>query len=689
MIFTSILVMGGLGFFAAILLSVAAKLFYVAEDPRIQSIKDVLPGLNCSVCGLPGCAAAATAIVKGKASCYVCMAGGPQTADAVARIMGIAPAFLGPQVVRMRCKSSRRVETLYHYGGAKNCRAEEALYGGSKQCETACLGHGTCVAACRFDAIRMGPDQIPVIDPAKCKKCRQCVKVCPSKVITIVSMNDHLLYLNQADDCLAPCVQKCPAQVDVPRYIQQLRHEDFAGALLTIKERTPLPLTCGRVCLHLCENICRRNIADHGVAINRLQRFLSDWEMQSGRRLSIPCAPETGRRVAVVGGGPAGLSRAYFLRRLGHQPTIFEAKPKLGGMLTYAIPEYRLPKKIVDWEIEGIVQLGIEVRTRQVLGRDFNLQSLLYQGFEAVFLGIGAWKVPPLDIPGDTAEGVIASLVFLDQVGNELKSLRGRKVVVVGESNTAMDCSRSCIRLEAESVTVLCPCNRKEMSARKRDVEHAMEEGVHILFLTQPNRIMADSSGHVTHVEFSRLSEEVEAGTDTIRLSSIIGSKALHPADVVIDALERKPDLNCLNDASKPFRFKETAHQTLDVDADTLQTGLPHVFAAGDLYTGRATVIKAVAGGRQAARSIHYFITQGKIPLAANLQKKVIPKSILRHIAVTDHIPRVGIKDLPVDIRRRSFTEEVIGSISRDSSLLESRRCLNCGVVCYDSGKEA
>ena len=688
MVVTAILVMGSLGFLAAVLLSVAARVFYVKEDPRIESIKDVLPGVNCGGCGLPGCAAAAAAIAKGKAPFYICLVSGPETSDAIARIMGVASAFRESQVTLIQCKSSRRVETRYHYAGAPDCRAEAALYGGSKQCETACLGHGTCLAACRFNAIRMGRDHIPVIDPGKCKKCRQCARVCPTGVISIVGVTAHLLHLNQSNECLAPCVQKCPAQIDVPRYIQKLRQGDLAGALLTIKERNPLPLTCGRVCLHPCENICRRNIADHGVAINRLQRFLSEWEMESGRRLPIKCAPDTGHRVAIVGGGPAGLSCAYFLRRLGHRPTIFEAKPKLGGMLTYGIPEYRLPKRIVDWEINGILQLGIEVRTRCVIGQGFNLQTLENEGFEAVFLGIGAWVVPPLGIPGETAQGVIASLAFLDQVGRTLYNLENLHVVVIGESNTAIDCSRSGIRLRAKSVTVLCPCIRKDMSANKRDIDRAMEEGVQILFLTQPTRVMTDPVGHVTHLAYCRLTENTEIAGKQVRPNPIPGYEALLKADTVIVALERKPDLACLQEPHKPFPFKATAHHTLAVDADTLQTDLPHVFAAGDLYTGRATVIKAVSGGRQAARSIHYLLTQGRIPRPQNIQKKIIPKSILKHVTVADHIPRVRIREVPVEIRCRSFTEEVKGSISKANALLEARRCLNCGLVCFDSGQD-
>jgi formate dehydrogenase beta subunit len=215
-----------------------------------------------------------------------------------------------------------------------------------------------------------------------------------------------------------------------------------------------------------------------------------------------------------------------------------------------------------------------------------------------------------------------------------------------------------------------------------------MEEGAHILFLTQPTRVKADTAGHVSHLEYTRLTESVQARSGNIRTSAVPGSETMLQTDMVIVALERKPDLFCIHDAEKALALKETAYRTLDVDEDTMQTTLPHVFAAGDLHTGRATVINAVAGGRRAARSIHYFLTQKKIPIPENLQRKIIPKSILKHVSVTDHIPRVRIREVPVEIRCRSFAEEVKGSISESSALLESRRCLNCGLICYDSGRE-
>jgi NADPH-dependent glutamate synthase beta subunit-like oxidoreductase len=222
----------------------------------------------------------------------------------------------------------------------------------------------------------MGPDNLPIFDPERCVGCGECVRACPKGIISIISEKSKILHWNQYTECLAPCRQKCPAQIDIPKYIHYIKDGKFKEALLTIKERNPLPLVCGRVCPEPCALACRRTISDDPVAINYLKRFVADWEMNSGHRLHIPVAPSSGKKVAVVGSGPAGLSAAYFLCRLGHEVTIYEKRSQLGGMLRYGIPEYRLPKKILDWEINGILELGITARTNVDFGSDFTIDFL-------------------------------------------------------------------------------------------------------------------------------------------------------------------------------------------------------------------------------------------------------------------------------------------------------------------------
>ncbi|HSO20160.1 MAG TPA: NAD(P)-binding protein, partial [Desulfosarcina sp.] len=356
----AILFMGGLGFGLALLLVLASSIFHIHEDPRLHAVKSALAGLNCGVCGFPGCEAAARAILAGRAAVTVCAAGGMTVVEALMRLTGRPGGLVELPTATVHCQGGLRMPPRFAYDGAPDCRAAAMLFGGFSECTIGCLGGGTCAAVCPFQAIRMDRDRLPRIDANRCRGCGRCVAACPRDVIRLETLADQLLHLDRTSDCLAPCRQKCPLQIDVPGFVNDLLQGDRQKALLTIKLRNPFPAIVGRTCPHPCENICRRNIADEGVAIGHLQRYLGDWERRSGRRVSVACLPDTGRRVAVVGGGPSGLACAYFLRRLGHRPTIFEARSALGGMLRCGIPAYRLPEDVVAWEIAGVLDLGIE-----------------------------------------------------------------------------------------------------------------------------------------------------------------------------------------------------------------------------------------------------------------------------------------------------------------------------------------
>lgn len=685
MILKTALVLGGLGLVAAVSLSIACKLFYVPEDPWLKGLLKALPGINCGACGYIGCEGAARALLAGKARVNVCVSGGPSVAAAIADVMGISRSGVETGIAVVNCKGGSRSETRFNYKGARDCRAEALLWSGSKVCESACFGHGSCVRACPFHAIKMGPEQVPIVNGDLCHGCGRCVEACPNGVLSIAGLTTRLIGLNQSDQCLAPCQQKCPAQIDIPLFVRNLREKRFKAALAIIKERNPFPLTCGRVCPHTCENICRRNIADQGVAINLLERFLGEQERASGRRLTVERAADTEFKIAVVGGGPAGLACAYFLRRLGHHPTIFETRAEPGGMLRYGIPEYRLPKSVVDWEVNGILELGIPLRTQVRLGRDFDLEYLNHHGFQAVFLGTGAWRVPHLCIPGEYAQGVVSSLDFLSGIGSNMKSLSGQRVVVIGESNTAMDCARSCIRLGAKAVVVICPSIQKDMSARKRDVKRALEEGVNILFETIPDRIVANEAGKIQALLYRPMEADNPAKIVLQDFNYRTNCGARIESDLVIAAYERKPDLTWYTGVSGGRAdFKITKTETFAVERDTMLAAAPNIFAAGDLNTGRATVIGAVAGGRRAARAIHFFMTQGRIPIPPAVQHRVNPKSILRDIMVAQPTLRIQARELPVEMRCHSFTEEVVATILPEDAVTEAERCLRCGTFCYD-----
>jgi formate dehydrogenase beta subunit len=690
---SAVLFMLGLGALCGGALSAASKIFYVYEDPRIAVVEGLTAGANCGGCGYAGCAAAAVAVVAGEARPSVCIVAGPEAAANIAAVMGMDPGTAETLISYNTCTGGDRADNKYHYMGIKSCQALATLSGGQRECPVGCLGLGDCVRACAFDALKIGPHGYPVVNEMKCVGCGACEKVCPKDIMEIKTMSQKVLHLNQYNDRIAPCQQTCPAEIDIPKYIYQTKIGDYEGAVNTIRERNPLLLACGRVCPHPCENKCRRGIEDEPVSINQLKRFVADYEMNSGKRLPVSCAPSTGKKVAVIGGGPAGLSNAFFLRRLGHEVTIFDAMPKLGGMIRYGIPEYRLPKEVLAWEIQGILDLGVEHKPNMMLGKDFDIGSLMAAGFDAVFIGIGAWKDYSLGVEGENLEGCYTGINFLTNFAlwqqekpHDKRPFVGKKCVVIGGGNTAIDCVRTLIRLGADEVSIVYRRTRKEMPANMVEIEAAEHEGVNFTFLAAPTRVIGNEEGNVVGLEYLKMELGEPDASGRRRPVPIKGSETVMDIDMLITAIGQGPDV-FFKEESKRLNedLKVTRWNTIDsANPIALQSSIPYIFTGGDAATGADLVVSAIGAGRRAARSIHMYLTgQDLTPPAKTLFKNNIPVSIFESVPGLTKLSRTKMPELPVDERIKSFVEADL-VISEEDARHESNRCLQCCLICYN-----
>lgn len=408
----------------------------------------------------------------------------------------------------------------------------------------------------------------------------------------------------------APCNKECPAGIDIVKFIRRIKTKDFRSAIRTIRESNVLAGVCARVCPteELCEKPCSATELVESINIGDLQRFVTDLEMREGIKLPKKAAP-TGKKVAVIGSGPAGLAAAAELAKAGHGVIIFETKSLPGGMLTYGIPPYRLPKDVVTAEVDFIKQLGVEIRTDTPLDEKLNIDTLFGQGFDAIFIGAGLGRSSSVGMPEEDIKGVYSALEFLSQVNlyqlegkKEFPMRIGKRVVVIGGGNAAMDCARSILRM-GSSVTVIYRRSRKEMPATSEEVEEALDEGVEIQFLTAPKALVT-YEGKVVGIECFKMRLGEPDASDRRRPIPIEGSDFKLDAETVIEAIGQSPDPSL----SPILSGVKTERGLILIDQETYMTSREGVFAGGDIVNGGDTVVQAIGEGKKAAEGINNYL---------------------------------------------------------------------------------
>jgi len=517
------------------------------------------------------------------------------------------------------------------------------------------------------------------IDVDKCTGCGECSNVCPVTV-----PNEFDLGLGQRKATYRPfpqavpnaftidkrgyppCRSACPAGVNAQGYVALISQGKFREALEVLRRTMPFAGVCGRVCTHPCELDCERGRVDEPVSIRALKRFMADYELRVGRKKATPIERTKEDKVAIIGSGPAGLACAYDLIRQGYPVTVFEAAPKSGGMLRYGIPEYRLPRKVVDNEIGYVEELGVEIKTNTPAQ---NLEDVFSQGYEAIFLATGAWENLKMGIPNEGAKGVIHALNFLKQANSGAKVELGQRVAVIGGGNAAVDAARVAHRLGAKEVAIFYRRSRAEMPAVTTEVDEAEREGVKLNILTAPVKVLVKDE-QVTGLQCIRMELGEADASGRRRPVPVRGSEFDVNVDSVIIAIGQVVDKTGL-----PKELEYTAWGTLAVDQVTLQTNIEGVFAGGDVVSGPSDVIAAIAAGKEAAISVDRHLRG--VDLKANRPTTI---SRVKGVSKIGIVAKARHAEPRLDLNQRKGFAEVELSFDEKTAIEEAKRCLNCGV---------
>jgi len=523
------------------------------------------------------------------------------------------------------------------------------------------------------------------------KECSLCGlgQTCPNPVLTTINYfrDEYETHIKEkkcpAAVCdslmISPCQHTCPVGINIPKYVAHIAAGEYLESVEAIRERNPFPAICGRICHHPCEGRCRRGELDESVAIRSLKRFAADWYFDHIAELPPPEPfPRTKRqKVAVVGAGPTGLSCAYYLAKIGYGVTVFEALPVGGGMLSVAIPEFRLPRRVIQQEIEYIAKRGVDIRYDAPIGASYTVDDLKKDGFAAVFIAAGAQRSQRIGIPGELedVEGFHYGLRFLRDVKVGKQVRVGHRVTVIGGGNVALDAARTALRLGADEVNIFYRRSREEMPVTEVEYDEAVAEGIGINFLVSPTRIASDN-WKVTGLQCIRMQLGEMDASGRRRPVPISGSDFFAEADTVIAAVGQAPDLSFLPPDSA---LERTRWETLAVESNTLATNVPGVFAGGDFVTGPAMVIDAIAAGRRGALAIDKYLKADTSRVEMyDLKTEVIVEAATKAEEETwEAQPRLEVPTLPTEKRKQSF-EEIELSFSEEKAKQEAKRCLRC-----------
>lgn len=556
-----------------------------------------------------------------------------------------------------------------------------------------CAACGECVDKCIFQAVKLGkafcePEESGPVQEISVPKDRMSLLAAYDTEWSREKWDPNYRVGNKvAESGTSPCMTECPAHIPVQSYIKLASQGRYTEALKLIKKYTPFPAICGRICHHPCESACMRAYVDEPVAIDAIKRFIADQQLSADASY-VPDIKDNpvsgGQKVAVIGSGPAGLSCAYYLAIEGYKVTVFEKQPVPGGMLTIGVPPFRLGRDVINTEIDIIRKLGVEFKTNLEIGKEVTISQLRRQGYKAFFIGVGAQIYKSLGIDEDEMlKGVIPALDFLREVTFGKTRSLGDRIAVIGGGNVAMDTARTAVRVGSKKPILLYRRGFEEMPANEEEIEECREEGVEIMTMSDPVRII-EENGRVKGIECVKTKLGESDATGRPQPEAIPGSEFILEVDTIIPAVGQRSDWSCL---TFEFSCQLTEKGTMQVDPMTLQSSVPDIFAGGDAVTGPATVIQASAAGKQAATSIHRFLRGDNLKLGreGEFKFKAIDKKDLE-AASYDSMPRQHPAHVDPEVRIKRFEDMSVG-LTEEQVRKETERCIKCGASVVDPYK--